>query len=239
MKKLLFIPLHYDKNPNPDFFKGLAGVFDVELFGRETHMEYDYVFCQFGAIEPHNLFTIKETSQAKVIMWTGDARAEPMENVTQYKGACDLALLAVGVGQKSMYETALCCPVDYMQQGVFNSFFIEPRELFGGAITFIGNNYDHFDGAVERTELCKLLAKEFHEFETIGNGYSAEHNNKVSCTYEQSAIIYNRSFMSISHACFNDIEGYYSNRTLDIMAAGGLCLMRYTPNIQAEISTFR
>lgn len=239
MKKLLFIPLDYDKNPNPDFFKALSCVYDVMPYSFRLEnrtliqgFDPDYIFAQFGAIDPGLLSYIKQNTGAKVIMWTGDARAELMDNVTQYKGVCDLALLAVGVGQWGIYEAAMDCPVDYMQQGVFNSFFIEPQKMFSFKTVFIGNNYDHFPGAVERGELCKILAKEFIAFETIGNGYGSEHNNKVSCTYEQSAIIYNRSYISISHACFNDIEGYYSNRTIDIMAACGCCLQRWFPGIE-------
>jgi len=174
---------------------------------------------------------LKSATSAKVIQWTGDARSEVMENVTQYKGIADLTLLAVGIGQKEMYESALGCPVDYLQQGVFDSFFIEPQELTEGKTVFIGNNYDQFEGARERAKLCRDLAYDT-TFETIGNGWNWRHNNTRSIPYHESAKIYNESYISISHACFNDVEGYYSNRTIDIMAAGGCCLMRYVPNAE-------
>lgn len=184
---------------------------------------------QSGAIDPSVLVDYADITRAKTIQWTGDARSEAMENVTQYKGIADLTLLAVGIGQKDLYSEM--GKVDYLQQGVFNSFFIEPRELRDANFVFIGNNYGHFPGAIEREEMCRDFSRYIH-FETIGNGWSAEHNNTRSIPYAESAKIYNESYISISHACFNDIEGYYSNRTIDIMAAGGCCLQRWFPGIE-------
>lgn len=240
-KRLLFIPLHYNITPRPheDWFNALSREFDCEYMNINVGLGFDYIFIQSGALKPLILSQIKlvhGNASAKVIQWTGDARDEVMENVIQYKGIVDLTLLAVGIGQKEMYEKALGSRVDYLQQGVFEKFFIEPKELTEGKIVFIGNNYDHFEGAIERTELCEILAKEFPQFETIGNGFDSRHNNTRSIPYEESAKIYNESYISISHACFNEIEGYYSNRTLDIMASGGFCLMRRIPNCNSLIS---
>lgn len=241
-KRLLFIPLHYSVTPRPheDWFNALNEYFDCEYYWKGWNPIADIVFIQSGAISKGELQEIQlicsriNKTTTKVIQWTGDARADVMENVIQYKGIVDLTLLAVGIGQKEMYEKALGSRVDYLQQGVFEKFFIEPKELKEGKIVFIGNNYDHFEGAIERTELCEMLAKEFPQFETIGNGFDSRHNNTRSIPYEDSAKIYNESYISISHACFNNIEGYYSNRTLDIMASGGFCLMRNAPEIDGH-----
>lgn len=254
MKKprLLFIPLHYDAKPRPheDWFNALQEYFEAEYFKSYTNgvcMRYDYVFIQSGAIGKEILDILKRDNGCKIIQWTGDARAEVMENVTQYKGIADLTLLAVGIGQKEMYEKELGHRVEYMQQGVFDSFFMKPKELSEGKIVFIGNNYDHFEGAIERSQLCAELSKQFENFEVVGNGWDetvmngnvpvGKYSNTRSCDYKDSAKIYNEAYISISHACFNDIEGYYSNRTLDIMAAGGYCLMRYTPKAEKYVGT--
>lgn len=236
-KRLLFIPLHYNLKPHKDFKDALSVYFDcvdyndVMFLLDGSSIIFDYIFIQSGALHPANLANIKTVTKAKVIQWTGDARADVMENVSQYKGIADLTLLAVGIGQKQMYEEATMSIVDYLQQGVFNSFFIEPKELTEGKTVFIGNNYDHFEGAIERGKLCRELAYD-PTFETIGNGWNWRHNNTRSVPYIDSAKIYNESYISISHACFNDIEGYYSNRTIDIMASGSCCLMRYVPNAE-------
>lgn len=248
----MFIPLHYDANPRPheDWFNAFDKYYECVYFKKSFSRIfnwYDFIFIQSGAMEPDELLLWRYANpKAKIIQWTGDARAELMENVTQYKSIVDLTLLAVGIGQKKMYEDALGSPVDYLQQGVFESFFLPPKELQSGKIVFIGNNYDQFEGARERNELCEMLSKEFpNDFEVIGNGFNAYrqidttipfssekiYNNYRSIPYSESAQIYNNAYISISHACFNDIEGYYSNRTLDIMASGGCCLMRSIPKI--------
>ncbi len=237
MKKLLFIPMNFHLKPNPDFFNAFSKEFETlhhETISESIAFKPDYIYCQSGALMPTILAEIKTATNAKVIQWTGDCRDECMMNVTDYKGIADLTLLTVGIGQKAMYEKVLGHPVDYLQQGAFNSFFKPVKtEFTEKKIVFIGNNYSHFEGAVERTELCKILSKEFENFEVIGNGYNLpEFNNSRSIPYFESAEIYNNAYISISHACFNEIEGYYSNRTIDIMAAGSLCLMRHTPNIE-------
>lgn len=228
MKRLLFLPLDYHLNPNPDFLVGLSEYF-VVWGDTKPASNFAYIFMQCGALHPTALRKIK--GGAKVIIWTGDARAEAMENVTQYADIADLTLLAVGIGQKEMYSKVMG-KVDYLQQGVFDSFFIEPKEVENKTIVFIGNNYDHFTGAVDREQLCMKLAKELPLFETIGNGWDRTYANNRSCPYNQSHLIYNNAYISISHACFNDIEGYYSNRTIDIMASGGCCLQRWFPGIE-------
>lgn len=232
--RLLFIPLHYDASPRPheDWFSALSKEFDCDYGEPKSNGNYDYIFMQSGSLQKYGLHGMKSLRHFKVIQWTGDARVDAMENVTQYKGIADLTLLAVGIGQKQIYESALGCPVDYLQQGVFNSFFIKPQQMESGKTVFIGNNYDHFEGAVERAELCRHANLIFENFETIGNGWDKSHGNVRSIPYTDSAKIYNESYISISHACFNNINGYYSNRTIDIMAAGGCCLQRWFPGIE-------
>lgn len=232
--RLLFIPLHYnaDIKPHKEWFDAMNHHFDTVYFNSCVSGNFDYVLLQSGAFTLSALNIIQSTlGNPKVIQWTGDCRPDVLPEVMAYKETADLTLLVAGIGQKEMYETALGSPVDYLQQGVFNSFFIAPIKIDSGKVVFIGNNYDQFPGAVERSLLCLDLAK-FSEFETIGNGWDRCYNNTRSIPYDQSAKIYNESYISISHACFNDVEGYYSNRTLDIMAAGGCCLMRRTPNIE-------
>jgi hypothetical protein len=236
VKKLLYIPLGWQTKAHPELFESFCKEFityEHEDLEQSINFFPDYIYVQSGAIEPHILAEIKSATNATVIQWTGDCRTECMDNVSQYKHIADLTLLAVGIGQREMYEKALGHPVKYLQQGVLKSFFLEPQNLESGAIVFIGNNYNQFEGAVERTKLCATLSESFSQFEVIGNGFNMpQFNNSRSIDYMQSPKIYNEAYISISHACFNDIVGYYSNRTLDIMASGGCCLMRRVPNIE-------
>ncbi len=240
VKRVLFIPQNYFVEPRPhqEWFEEFNKVFDCTYFNemmlnKNNLGKVDFIFVQSGAIPLSLLRTLRINTEAQVIQWTGDCRSDCMSGVTDYRGHLDLTLLAVGIGQREMYEKVLLSPVDYLQQGVFKEFFIPAQELQTGNIVFIGNNYDQFEGAIERTELCKTLSSCFDSFEVIGNGFNlAGFNNKRSVPYIDSAKIYNESYISISHACFNEIEGYYSNRTLDILASGSCCLMRYVPNVE-------
>ena len=113
------------------------------------------------------------------------------------------------------------------------------HDLTEKKIVFIGNAYGHFEGAVERNSLCQLLSQKFSEFEVIGNGFAdGNYNNNRSCSYYDTPDIYNNSYIGISANCMNDIEGYWSNRPLDIMAAGCCCLMRYTPKAEKWFKDF-
>lgn len=237
MKKLLFIPLGWELKPNPDLFYAFSKKFETMHY--ESLVEAilfcpDFIYVQSGAIDVSVIHELKRECGSYVIQWTGDCRPnELLPEVMNYKNVADLTLLVAGIGQKEMYEKALGSPVGYLQQGVFNSFFMKPQLYPNADIVFIGNNYDHFEGAIERTNLCKTLSLTFDEFEVIGNGFNhPEFNNHRSCDYLESAKIYNEAYISISHACFNDVEGYYSNRTIDIMASGGCCLMRRFPNCE-------
>ena len=230
-KKLLFIPLDFQYNPHQDWYNAFKEHYDCLYYtdlDKAVEFKPDYVFAQCSAIPFFDLHLLRYKTNCFIIQWTGDARDEIMENVTNFKILAKLTLLATGIGQKDMYEKALWHPVDYLQQGAFESFFIAPKELENGKTIFIGNNYNQFEGAVERTNLCRILCDQMgNDFEVIGSGYVG-YNNTRTIKYGDSAKEYNEAYISISHACFNEIDGYYSNRTLDIMASGGCCLMRYT-----------
>lgn len=236
MKKLLYIPLGWEINAHPELFESFCKeyiTYQHETIEQSINFYPDYIYVQSGAIDPFILAEIKVATNATVIQWTGDCRSECMQNVLQYKNIADMTLLAVGIGQREMYEKELKHPVRYLQQGALKSFYLAPQQLESGSIVFIGNNYDQFEGAVERTKLCAMLSEAFSQFEVIGNGFNLpQFNNSRAINYVESQQIYNDAYISISHACFNDVAGYYSNRTIDIMASGGCCLMRRVPKIE-------
>ena len=233
MKKLLFIPLDYQYKPHNEWYLAFKGEYDCLYYSNldeAVNFQPDFIFSQCSAIPILDMLFLKKETKAYVIQWTGDARDEIMENVTNYRGIADLTLLATGIGQRNMYEDELKHPVRYLQQGAFLSFFLPVKKLEAGSTVFIGNNYDQFEGARERTSLCRQLCSD-SAFEVIGNGYVG-YNNTRSIDYHSSNVEYNNAYISISHACFNEIEGYYSNRTLDIMMSGGCCLMKRVPKIE-------
>ncbi len=230
MKRLLFIPMDYQLRPNKPWFDAFSLHFETQYYttpGEAVAFHPHYVFMQSWAVTGEVLHLLKALG-AKIIQWTGDARHELLSEVINTPA--DITFLASGVDQKEMYEKALQHPVYYLQHAA--SEFREVNKEASG-IVFVGNNYDQFPGGKERNELCELLTKEFEDFNVYGSGYNLpKYRNPATISYDQVADLYNRSYISISASIFNDIEGYWSNRPLDIMAAGSCCLMRYSPNLE-------
>lgn len=233
MKKLLFIPPDYDKNTELPLFNALGKYFDCSYYtNRDAALQFnpDFIYVQSGAIDPVILKTIKHRCNSFLFQWTGDCRLEPLPEIVALKGIADLTLLAQGIGQKRMYEEILEHPVKYLQHFVSDWQRREVTPTPNDKIVFIANRHTEFEGAVERNYLCETLSKKYKNFEVYGSGYNMpEYNNKNSIPYVDSHKIYNEAYISISASSFNHIPGYWSNRPLNIMAAGGCCLFRYAP----------
>lgn len=233
---LLFIPLDWHKrNVQMPFFEGLQTIFDCYYFtgsNAESTKKRDYIYCQAGALPPMELYAIKKRSGAKVFVWTGDCRPDLLPEVLQYKGVTDRTFLACGIGQQKEYERALESPVFWLQHAAH--MFLEPQEISDRtAIAFVGNYYDQFPGGAERNKLCYDLDVKYEE-DFYCYGSWSESRGKVP--YDDVPWIYNNAFVSISANIFNDIEGYWSNRPYDILAAGGCCLMRYVPGYERHFT---
>lgn len=235
--KLVFIPLDYKFNPHRDWYLQLNKYFNCQYFvstGLAIAFNPDVIFMQSGALTLAEMQNLRVNTNAIIVQFTGDCREEPLPEVLMGKGICDITALACGIAQKEMYERELGHRVAYLQHGVGGTAFRFPKTNFAERkIVFIGNAYSEFSGAIERNELCELLSGLYLNFEVIGSGYSEpKYNNTRTVPYVEVPTIYNESYISISANIFNDKEGYYSNRPLDIMAAGGCCLMRHSPNLE-------
>jgi spore maturation protein CgeB len=238
MKKLLFIPLDFQYRPHDEMYNAFCTQFNTLhycIFEDAVAFQPDYIYLQGGALDPFRLSDLKKITGAKVIQWTGDCRLEPLPEIIANKDIADITLLAAGIGQKKMYEDILKHPVEYWQHGVADSHFrelktgIEPKK-----VRFIGNAYSQFEGGVERNALCELLTEHLEEFEVWGSGFAdkSKYRNPDTIPYRKIFDLYNETYIGISANIFNSIEGYWSNRPLDIMAAGSCCLMRYVPNLE-------
>ena len=236
MKKLLFIPLDYQYKPYQEFYESFCKKFETLYYSdneRAINFSPDYVYVHSCAITPEKLSEIKTKTGAIIVQLTGNVRADVLPDVIAYKDVCDLTLLAAGIGQREMYVSELRHPVKYFQHHVSNWQYIQAKELTSGKIIFIGNAYHQFEGAVERGKLCELLTTKFEQFEVWGNGFALpQFRNPSNVSFDLTQPMYNDAYISISANCFNDIEGYYSDRPLHIMAAGGCCLMRYIPSLE-------
>lgn len=232
MKRLLFIPLDYHK-PNVQLylFDALKTQFEVTYYKGDVHGKPEIIYVQSGAISPKELIKIKRKTKATVIQWTGDCRPELLSEVMAYKGIVDKTFLACGIGQKEMYEQALGHEVVWLQHA--GTMFVEPTDMQEGGIAFVGNYYDQFPGGAERNKLCYELDKKYEdEFFCYGSWG----DSRGSVPYDDTPWIYANAYVSISANIFNDVEGYWSNRPYDILAAGSCCLMRYVPGIERHFT---
>lgn len=233
---LLFIPLDYHKrNVQLYFYEGLKSEFDVRYFmGSNADIirnKPDVIYCQSGALPPNELQALKKRTKAKVIQWTGDCRPELLPEVLQYTGIADRTFLACGIGQRKEYERELEHPVIWLQHAA--TMFVEPQELNEKSIAFVGNYYDQFPGGAERNKLCYDLDVKYGEdFYCYGSWIES----RGTVPYDDTPWIYSNAYISISANIYNDIEGYWSNRPYDILAAGSCCLMRYVPGIERHFT---
>jgi spore maturation protein CgeB len=230
--------LHFEHNAQQDFYKSFCKQYIVQYYqNNQIAIEFkpDIIYTQCGAIDTNLLIELKEKTGAIVMQWTGNARAGILDEIMIYKDVSDITFLASGIGQKELYENALNQPVFYLQHGMASFAFKKVRtDITDNSIIFIGNNYDEFEGASERNNLCELLTNTFETFEVWGNGYAdkTKYRNPDSIPYHLSHDLYNKSYIGIAANSFNYIDGYWSHRKLDIMAAGCCCLMRYVPRLE-------
>lgn len=236
MSKLLFIPLDWHKKTAQiDFYNGLQTQFDCTYYsGANSDLmrnKPDIILIMSGAISLEELGALKKLTGATIAQWTGDARPEPLEIVTRHKSVVDKTFLACGLGQQKEYEKLLGHPVFWLQHA--GTMFVEPNEMQTGGIAFVGNYYDQFEGGAERNKLCYDLDVLYDEDFFC---YGSWGDSRGQCAYDDTPWIYNNAYISISANIFNDIEGYWSNRPYDILAAGSCCMMRYVPSIEKHFT---
>lgn len=238
MLRLLYIPLDYHLETYREWYEAFSKHYEVKYY---VSLEDAIIFkphillCHAGALSLNELKALRvNLASASMYDWTGDCREELLEPVMRGKNIFDATFMAAGIGQKDMYEKALGHPVHYLQHAVAADIQYSVRRNFlDKKITFIGNNYDQFEGARERNELCELLSKEYIDFKIYGNGYDdPKYNNCHSVHPTLKYQLYNESYVALSSNILNGIEGYWSDRPLEIMAAGSCCIMRYVPNLE-------
>lgn len=234
---LIFVPQDYHTKPYKDWYDAFCKEFDCSYYtsySEAVKINPDYFFICCGALSCDEMQALKNKTTSKIFSWSGDCRNELLPEVLFGKHICDITFLASGIAQKEMYEQALGHPVKYLQHAIVDNGYAVQKSMSIKGIVFIGNAYDQFEGAVERNELCAILSKEYPEtFEVFGSGFNLPiYNNSKSLPFTEKYTKYNLSYISISANIFNNKEGYWSDRPLEIMAAGSCCLMRYVPNLE-------
>lgn len=228
--KLLFIPLLPGNPETDDLYKAFCKKYEVHFYkhiNEAIAFQPDIVYIHSGALPLGRALAIKTATNALWTQWTGDcAEGSLLEPVLRYRNICDITFLACGDGLKKEYENELGHHVHWLPHSVAEWQF-RPVNPDAKGIVFVGNNYTHFSGGVERFTLNQELSKR-DDFRLYGSGWHGTHPVK----WESLPDIYNSAFIGLSNNLINNIPLYFSNRPLNVMAAGSLCLMRYVPGIE-------
>ena len=235
MRRLLYIGHPHATPEKEDWYKALQKKYECTFYcpdnGREYFHSFDIIYIHAGSIAYERCLQIKaQFPNAKTVQWTGDCRDNLMPDVLRLKGLVDITLLACGMGkQKEMYEKEMG-RVEWFPHGVSDWQFKEINPNAKG-IVFIGNNYGLFSGDIARAEICKQLKQDYgDEFKVYGNGWGDIGEGTVP--FEENHIIYNNALIGIDGSIFNDKDGYFSHRPLQIMAAGCYCPVKVFPQVR-------
>jgi len=246
MKKLLFISHPQGAEDKEPFYQALKKKYECLFWKHETKLmggrnfdvldlenigDLDIVYIHAGSISDAVLESIKRNCNNPIaVQWSGDCRDELFHDTLRLKGLVDITLLACGMGeQKKMYEKELG-RVEWFPHGVTDWQFL-PVNKDAKGIIFIGNNYEHFSGARDRAEICKQLKETYGDlFKVYGNGWGDIGEGTIP--FEENHLYYNKAAIGIDGSIFNDKDGYFSHRPLQIMAAGCLCMVRRFPQYE-------
>lgn len=238
--KLLFIPLLPGNPETDDLYKAFCKKYEVHFYtsiNPAINFDPDIVYIHSGALSLEVVQVLKDCTKAIWTQWTGDcAEGHLLEPVLRYKSICDVTFLACGAGLKKEYEKELGHPVHWLPHAVADWQF-RPVNPDAKGIVFVGNNYTHFSGGVERKELNDLL-RERADFTLYGSGWNGANSHLQKfpeshpVKWESLPDIYNNAYIGLSNNLINNVPLYFSNRPLNVMAAGSICLMRYVPGIE-------
>lgn len=233
MKKILYIPLDWHRDSEghfDDVKQAFAKQCEVEIFATWKQKEFtpDIIFFQ-GSLSVSELKNIKESTGAKVVMWTGDAGYMPPQSFMDHKDTVDLYLMPFLGENMKTYATLLKKPCNYIWEFIQDWRFREPIEIEkseGSMISFVGNIYDHLPGGEVRNKTMAFLWRHVPELFCWGNGFK---NGPIE--YTETPDIYNNSYLVIAENNLM-LDGYFTPRNIGGMAAGSCVLHKWFPRIE-------
>jgi Glycosyl transferases group 1 len=163
--------------------------------------------------------------------WSGDCRAQAMQDFTRVAGAVDLSLIS-STGQLEMYEKAGCKNVKYWQIGYDPkvNYPLNYTEFQYDAV-FLGNNYgSQFPDGHLRTGAVAFCQSNLPRFKVYGTGYGG---GISALDIRQCNEVYNKSICPVSISNFNSVAHYFSDRLLHCVASGRPVISWYFPGAES------
>lgn len=233
--RLLFCPLDYHRHEkNPELFTDTINTFneviECQIYNGDLQemilFKPDVVLFQ-GSATVYELTQIKETTNAFIIMFTGDCRTSPSQSLMDYKNIIDCYMLPFTGELLKIYQTLLGKPCHFLFESIQNWRFKPAKMMESGHVTFVGNIYGSLPGAQPRKDLVDFIEASGIDIKCFGNGF-----DKGEYPYDRVPELYNNSYIVIAENNYSDIEDYFTPRNIGALSAGSCCLMKHFPGIE-------
>lgn len=197
------------------------------------HMQIQHT----SVIDAGTVQTIKSENPNLIITnWTGDVRDYVPKTYKSIAAVSDYNLIS-STGQIPLFENEIKKKIYYWQIG-YNPKFYYPenavRTNFEWDISFAGNvaRKDNHRDAPLRMQACRMLRREFGDrFGLAGDGWPKDlrsMGSREQKTLSQS--VFHKSFCNLNINHYNQINHYFSDRLLMILASGRPVISLAFPN---------
>lgn len=173
----------------------------------------------------------------RVVMWDGDVREQVPDHIKEHGGEIDVLL----VGHRDMDAGASlhgkwARDIGTFYHGVNPRNFPAPTNR-GNGVFFGGSNYlgrdDEYPLSKFRADLVDAFRRSEFGFELSGHYWVAGRTFAPVLDSHRYCMMMQRSAVTLGCNHF-DLEGYYTKRLFDSLAAGRLHLTRYIPGMEQD-----
>lgn len=238
--KILLIPLDYQLHQtDKSVFDGMeqgfitngheAIIYDGNLSGA-IHFKPDLIIFQ-GSASLEDCEILKDATEARFIMYTGDLRYAPMQSLMNYRDVVDIYLLPFSGRLLKSYSELLRKPCLFHWESIQDWRFKPFQRPDNNIIVFVGNAYETVP--CDRIHFVNFLRKHVPEFVCYG---SLPTSKGATLTYDVPKL-YENSYCVIAENNWSE-HSYFTPRNIGAMAAGSCTLMRWFPGIERFFSNW-
>jgi hypothetical protein len=234
--RFLLIPLCFDLHKEqPLLFTDMLSAFKKQgeamiftTMDEAIDFKPDVIFYQ-GSLTKEQCVLLKTITNAYWTTWTGDMRYAPMESLMECREFTDKLLLPFTGELLHTYTLLLGKPCDFIYEPLHEWRMIEPKEMEGGKVSFVGNIYNTVPGGEMRKELKEFIKENVPDYEF--------HNGSIAVNDVPK--LYNDSYLVIAQNNFHDTQNYFTPRNLLAMGAGSCCLAKVFPGIEQRFKNYK
>jgi hypothetical protein len=231
--RILWIPMDFHRHAEgPELFADILTALNVSndaiiYTNLETTIQFkpDVILYQ-ASLSYIELRNLKSLTKALILMYTGDCAYFPAAGLVAFKDIVDGYLLPFSGQLADTYHSILGKPCFFLWESIQSWRFLPNQQFQKGAVSFVGNYYDHLPGGEPRKELVTFIKDRVPELVLAGNWAW-----DTSCDYTETPKIYNESYISICENNYETVVDYFTPRNIGVLAAGSCAVMKYFPGI--------